>query len=128
MSDSGLIIVSLFTFLVVGFVLWILLSVKLETRIDEAGIHYKFFPHMFKWKTIHPESIEKYEVVSENIFQRGGVGYKIRVFGTPKALTIKGNIVLRMTLKDDSVLKIGTQDSDAMDRALRRLLTTEKIN
>src|SRR5689334_7881789 len=52
LTDSGLIATSLVTVAGLVLVMFIILSVKLETRIDRDGIHYRFFPNKPKWNLI----------------------------------------------------------------------------
>src|SRR5688572_28537767 len=40
----------------------ILLFAKLQIRIDSEGLHYKFFPSVYKWKTIPKKIIQAFEV------------------------------------------------------------------
>jgi len=91
---------------------------KLSTRIDEKGIHYKFFPFHLKFKTIPWENmakayVRKYDALSEY----GGWGLKGGLFwkkskGT--AVNINGDIGIQLELKDGKKLLIGTQkENDA---------------
>jgi hypothetical protein len=84
---------------------------KLKTRIDEKGIHYRFFPfhRSFKtilWSEIASVSVRKYDAISEY----GGWGLKggfRRKKG--KAVNVSGNIGIQLELKNTKKLLIGTQ-------------------
>ena len=89
---------------------------KLITRIDEKGIHYRFFPFHRKiktilWSEIGAAYVRKYDPISEY----GGWGLKggfSRKKG--KAINTKGNIGIQLELKNMKKLLIGTQkESDA---------------
>lgn len=103
---------------------------KLTSRIDENGIHYKFFPFHFKFKTIKWNEINniyvrKYDALSEY----GGWGFK----GGPlwkkskgRAINITGDIGIQLELKNGKKLLIGTQKKDEAESVLATYKT--KIN
>lgn len=89
---------------------------KLTTRIDEKGIHYKFFPFHLKFKTVFWNDIENayirtYDAISEygGLGIRGGtLWYKAK----GKAINISGNIGIQLELKDGKKLLIGTNKKE----------------
>jgi len=89
---------------------------KLSTRIDEKGIHYKFFPFHLKFKTVVWNDIENayirtYDAISEygGWGIRGGtLWYKAK----GKAINISGNIGIQLELKDGKKLLIGTNKKE----------------
>ena len=89
---------------------------KLSTRIDEKGIHYKFFPFHLKFKTVFWNDIENayirtYDAISEygGWGIRGGtLWYKAK----GKAINISGNIGIQLELKDGKKLLIGTNKKE----------------
>ena len=89
---------------------------KLTTRIDEKGIHYKFFPFHLKFKTVVWNDIENayirtYDAISEygGWGVRGGaLWYKAK----GKAINISGNIGIQLKLKDGKKLLIGTNKKE----------------
>tara|TARA_R110002073_G_scaffold15953_2_gene62096 strand:+ start:26327 stop:26833 length:507 start_codon:yes stop_codon:yes gene_type:complete len=93
---------------------------KLTTRIDEKGIHYKFFPLQRKTKTIlwtelKSVSVRKYDALSEY----GGWGLKgflNRKKG--KAVNVKGDIGIQLELKNLKKLLIGTQKENDAKKVL----------
>ena len=83
---------------------------KLITRIDEKGIHYRFFPihrkhRTVQWSEIKSAHIRKYDAISEY----GGWGIKglSRKKGT--AINVRGNIGIQLELASAKKLLIGTQ-------------------
>ncbi len=89
---------------------------KLITRIDEKGIHYRFFPFHRKqksilWNEVKSAYVRQYDAISEY----GGWGLKggfRRKKG--KAINTKGNIGIQLELTDSKKLLIGTQkETDA---------------
>ena len=97
---------SIFTiFLIVALVF---LS-KLETKIDELGIHYRFWP--LKLKLINWSDIENCFVRKYNpLFEYGGWGYKLGIFRKKgSAVNVKGNIGIQIVFKSGKQFLIGTQ-------------------
>ena len=89
---------------------------KLSTRIDEKGIHYKFFPFHLKFKTVVWNDIENayirtYDAISEYGgwgIRGGALWYKAK----GKAINISGNIGIQLKLKDGKKLLIGTNKKE----------------
>ena len=113
--------------LIVSFIILLSLTIlffllKLTTRIDEKGIHYKFFPFHFSLKTIPWDAISSAEVRKYNaISEYGGWGLK---GGFPfnrkrgKAINVSGNVGIQLVLKNDKKLLIGTQKENDVKRVL----------
>lgn len=108
------------------FVVFLFIKLKLKTRIDEKGVYYQFFPfHLsFKfiaWNTISNCYIRKYDALSEF----GGWGLKFSFFKKKgKSYTTKGNIGLQLELTNGKKILIGTQNKEE----LQRILDTYKSN
>ncbi len=86
---------------------------KLSTRIDEQGIHYRFFPFHFSDKKISWNEISKaYVRTYDPLGEYGGWGLKGGNFfnkskGT--AINVAGDIGIQLELKNGKKLLIGTQ-------------------
>lgn len=85
---------------------------KLSTRVDEIGIHYKFFPfhinykHIY-WKDIKSAHIRTYDAIAEY----GGWGLKGGALWNKSngtAINVSGNIGMQLELKNGKKLLIGT--------------------
>lgn len=126
MSTSGLIT----TICVVLLAPTIIFFFKLNTRIDEKGIHYQFFPFHFKFKTITWQEINvayvrKYDAISEY----GGWGLKGGALWNKSkgtAINVSGDIGIQLELKNGKKLLIGTQ----LEEQAKQVLETykQKIN
>jgi hypothetical protein len=97
---------------------------KLETKIDEIGIHYQFLPFHFKmktilWKNIRQANTRKYDALSEfgGWGLRGGLFWKNR---NGIAINVKGKIGIQLVLNDGKKILIGTQKKDAVDVILAK--------
>lgn len=103
---------------------------KLSTRIDEKGIHYKFFPFHFKLKCIKWDEIDKaYVRKYDAITEYGGWGLKGGALwkkskGT--AINVSGDIGIQLELKNGKKLLIGTKQEDHAQQILQTY--TSKIN
>ena len=103
-------------------------SSNLQTRIDEIGIHYKFWPiqrvkKSISWSNIKRCSVRKYSP----IWEYGGWGLrgfiKLKVFGMGKngmALNVSGNMGIQIEFIDGNKLLIGTQRPDQVSEVLKR--------
>ncbi|MFC7356950.1 hypothetical protein ACFQO1_04580 [Jejudonia soesokkakensis] len=98
---------SIFTLL-----LFILLSfwLKLETKIDEQGIYYGFWPFHLKLKQVPWREIEKCYVRKYNpLTEYGGWGYRTGFGKKSGAMNVKGNIGIQIELSNHKKLLLGTQ-------------------
>ncbi|MDX5338767.1 MAG: hypothetical protein LPK25_07060 [Cyclobacteriaceae bacterium] len=93
-----------------------LMSIQLKTRIDEKGIHFRYFPFT-SWKTISRNQINSLEVVSFNPLMDHG-GWGIKGNRKTKAYTIIGDFGLEIDLGEEKKILIGTQK----DKELRYFL------
>ncbi len=118
-ASLGLIVVMLSILLVYGFVF----SLKLKTKIDELGIHFRFVPFHFKIRTISWSAIEKAYIRNyEPISEYGGWGMKGgKLWNKDKGLAynVKGDIGLQLELKSGKKILIGTQKQEEMKRVLQ---------
>jgi hypothetical protein len=95
---------------------------KLYSRIDEKGIHYKFFPFhwshkIIEWYDIDKIYVRKYDALSEY----GGWGFKGGALWNKakgKAINVSGEIGIQLELKNGKKLLIGTQKSKEVETVL----------
>jgi len=90
---------------------------RLDTIIDDAGIHVRFFPfHLsfrhYGWETIASCFVRKYKPLLEY----GGWG--IRGAGKNKALNVKGNMGIQIEFFDGKRLLIGTSKFEEVSKVL----------
>jgi len=86
---------------------------KLYTRIDEGGLHYKYFPFHLNYKVIPWADISKayvrhYDAISEY----GGWGLKGGAFWRKSkglAINVSGDIGIQLELKNGKKILIGTK-------------------
>ena len=100
-------IVLLAVFCIMALVMGLIFNLKLETRIDDKGIHYKYFPFV-KWRLIEKHQIRKVDVVSFSPLTDHG-GWGIKGNKTTKAYTVIGDTGLTIDVGEKKKILIGTQ-------------------
>ena len=94
---------------------------RLTTRIDENGIHYKFFPFHFSEKSISWYDVDKcYVRKYQPISEFGGWGIKPIPGGASKAYSTRGNMGIQCELKNGKKILFGTQKPDDAQQALNK--------
>lgn len=111
MSDSGLIIFSLFVMSLIAL-FWF---IKLKTVINQNKIEMSFFP--FVKKSVNWKDVKQAEIVNY-----GFVGYGIRL-GSKYGIiyNIKGNKGLAIELQNGNKFVIGTQKEAELNTILNRI-------
>ena len=121
-------VVMIIVFIVLGVVLWVYFSLKLEVWIDQDGIHYRFFPLVFKNQFISKEQIQRFEIRKyKPIIDYGGWGVR-RGFGRrwQRAYNVSGNIGLQLYLINEKKVLFGTQRSQAIMYAMEEMMKSGK--
>jgi len=108
MSDFGLIIFAIITFLLLG----LFFVMKLKTSIDKNGIRMSFFP--FVKKKVDWNELKNIKVVNYGFI--GGWGIRLWTkYGT--VYNIKGNKGLAIELKSGKKFLIGTQKESELSNS-----------
>lgn len=95
---------------------------RLEVRVDEAGLRYRFRPTVFQWKIIPPSQIISYEIRdAKNWHERFSVGFSRSWLRNTTFMNITGKKFLVVTLSDNSTLMIGIENAESMAWAMKRL-------
>jgi hypothetical protein len=94
-------------FVIMVAVMSLLFNIKLETRIDEKGIHYQYFPFI-KWRHIEWSRVRTAELQTFNPIAEYG-GWGIKGNRTTKAYTVIGNTGLLIDFGEKKKVLIGTQ-------------------
>lgn len=120
-------VVMIAVFIVLCVSIWIFFSLKLEVWIDQKGIHYRFFPVIFKNKLISKSEIQRFEIRKYSpILDYGGWGIR-RGIGRKwgKAYNVSGNIGLQLYLTNGKKVLFGTQRSQAITYAMDEMMKTK---
>ncbi len=124
LSDATAIIVAAFVFLTLGGIMVIFLSATLITKIDEKGIRYRYFPFVPKEQFIPRSEILNFEVKTYNpAGEFGGWGYRTSVNGETKAINVRGNKGLFLSLSSGKKFLIGTKKPHQVADAMKELIS-----
>jgi hypothetical protein len=128
LSDGGLLGLFAFVLLAWGVAMTILISVRLDVRIDDQGVYYRFAPIKTKWLNVLKEEIAHYSLEKKFRFlQSGGFGYHRNRLTRTWSMRIRGSHHLSLTLKDGRKLLLGTQNLEALEHAMKRLMNPTEI-
>ncbi|UOQ99064.1 hypothetical protein MUN81_06115 [Hymenobacter sp. 5317J-9] len=98
----------------------LLLTLRLDTRIDKAGAHYRLFPLQWQWRTQSWPNVARAYVRSyDPLSEYGGWGLK----GTSRnrAYNMAGHQGLQLELTDGRRLLLGTQRPAEVAQVLQEL-------
>ena len=91
----------------------------LSSRIDETGLTMKFTfqlkPLFISWNDVKRVELGKYNPV----FEYGGWGYRRGLLRKKMAYNVAGRTGLKITLSDDRIVLLGTQESSGMHQYLQ---------
>jgi hypothetical protein len=116
---AGLIGLVLLNLLLVMF-----LRLKLETRIDRAGIQFRYPPIINSWRKIPLKEIQSAQVIKYLPWTYGGWGIKYSLHGW--AYNVRGNKGIIIKKKNGKQLLIGTQRNQEAQEAINQLLREER--
>jgi hypothetical protein len=122
-SDNGLILTSIFSFVLMSGIFIFILSAKLTTEIWSDGIRYKFPPLVLKMRFIPVSDMVSAEVEKYRpILEFGGWGWRKKLLRRKTAYNVSGRIGIRVIKKDGSTVMFGTRQEEEMKRAVKRML------
>ena len=144
-SNTGLLILFLVTFVLMTGVFVLLLMTRLEMMITYEKINVKMFPfhrsfRHYRWEDISEATVRRNVPVREfggyGIRTGGGFGFKFdftgihlaRKFNKATAYTISGRDILQLLLKDGKKIMIGTQKANELEAAILKMERMDKKN
>ena len=129
MSDLGLIGLTLFIVACMGIMCVCVAYTKLELRIDEQGVHYRFSPYRLKWSLISKEEIETYEVTKMSTFLgMCSVGYHRNIMNNSRTMNLQGTKQLALQLRNKRKILIGTVNPGGAALAMKKLFNPNDYN
>ncbi len=100
-----------------AFIFLLLFNLKLETRIDQFGISFRYFPFINSWRKYPFDQIKKLEVINYSpITDYGGWGLKGN--STTKAYSILGDQGLLLDVGEKKKIMIGTMKAKELEQFL----------
>ena len=124
MSVNKVSLLLLLLFVSLAVVVWLTASFSLEVRIGASGIHYKYFPHHKKEKTIEVRSIAGYEVRDitwKEMIQSRGDRRRGRS-GVLEIFSVVGRTVVEVRLGGGEKILLGAGSKDSISWAMKKLL------
>ncbi len=123
-EESTAVIVSIISLIITVPLVFALLSLRLETRIDEKGVFTRFRPFGFtrryyNWKEIEDIYVRTYDPLTEY----GGWGFR-GVGRDNKAYNVAGNTGIQLIAKSGEKFLIGTQKADEAKKVIARYSKT----
>ncbi len=107
--------------IVISFIMFAVLFLKLETKIDERGVHYGFWPFQLNLKTAAWHEIEKcYVRTYSPLSEYGGWGYRISFKKHGKAYNVSGDKGIQIIFKNGNRTLIGTQKPSEVEAVLKQ--------
>lgn len=104
--------------IIFGLTLLLFYFARLETRVEEDGVHIRFFPfhlsdRVIEWSEIDDFEAEKYRPILEF----GGWGLRWRP--GRRAYNVSGNKGVRITKSSGKQVVIGSQRPEELEEAIR---------
>lgn len=121
MSDLGLLLVTLLCLGIMIGVVLLLRYLKLETKVDRWGIHYRFSPLINQWREINKTDILEYRIKK---YSFRGYGIRWGLDGI-KTLNVKGNKGIEFHYGENKRLIIGSQQPELFLAALDKMMKPE---
>ena len=96
------------------------LNFRLNTQIKADGIYVRFFPIQFRYRHYTWDKISKiYLRHYSPIYEYGGWGMRLGLFGKGKAYNVSGTKGLQLEFTNKKKLLIGTHKPDELAEALK---------
>lgn len=114
--------------IVTAFVIALVSLTGQYTKIDSFGVHFKYPPIQWRWKTLPLQSIQRLEI-SNNFSLRTGYAYgKWNIFKEDPYITTMGyEKTIRIYFKDGKTLCIGTRKPSEFYETLKHLKSAENV-
>lgn len=99
---------------------------KLETKIDNVGLHYRMFPFHFSNKTVLWKDIQNLYVRQYQPIRKYG-GWGLKGFPKNRAITLYGTKGIQLELKNGNKILVGTQIPEEAQIAIQEMKFQEKF-
>ena len=94
---------------------------ELRVQVNEQGLHYQFFPVHFRSYRIKKSDIEKIEALKYRPLGDYG-GWGIRYGFKGKCYNVKGNLGVKVFLKNGSYILFGSQRHKELEKSLQKII------
>jgi hypothetical protein len=123
MRNSELIGTTAVVIVSMTLMIFMVMNLRLEVKIDQDGIRYRMFPAKWKWRLVSPSEIVEYKFAERfKMFESGGIGHHRNVLKNMRSFKISGRKHMTIKFKDGHRLLLGTQDLGGMEWAMKKLM------
>jgi hypothetical protein len=106
-----------------SLMVFLVVNLRLEVKIDVDGIHYRMFPSKWRWRLVRPSEIEEYKFADRfKLFETGGIGHHRSIFKNMRSFRISGRKHMTLKFKDGHRLLLGTQDLSGLEWGMKKLM------
>ena len=123
----GLLLILFFELFLMGGIIFLFIKMRLKVEIKTDGLWYCFPPLARKWKCIKKEEIAGFEVRNYRPVSEYG-GWGIKGSSKNKAYNVSGTTGLQLYLKNGRKVLFGTQESQAIEFAIKKMMNVERLN
>ena len=94
---------------------------ELRVTVTKEGLHYRFFPFHYKSYCIKINEIERIEALKYKPLGDYG-GWGIRYGFKGKCYNVKGNLGVKVFLKNGSYILFGSQKHEELEKCLKSII------
>lgn len=122
-SNETLIIIFFLILIISAGSIILFWKTKLITEVRNEGLYLRFPPFFLKEKNFTADAISEYSIRQyKPIREYGGWGVRYGLGKHGKAYNVKGNKGMQLVFGNGTRLLIGTQRSDAFQRAMNKMM------
>lgn len=123
LATSSQPLISLSAILIILISITLLYFAKLEVSVEENHVSIRFFPvHLFRPRKIFLDDIEDFTSEEYSPLKEfGGWGWRWLPFHDKTAYSVEGHKCVRLEMKDDTEIVIGSQKPDELEEAISEL-------
>jgi hypothetical protein len=126
-DTRSLYIILFFELILMGGIILLIYKMRLKVEIKSDGFWFSFPPLARKWRFIKKEEIAGFEVRKYSPVKEYG-GWGIRGSRRNRAYNISGNVGVQLLLKNGRKVLFGTQESQAIEYAMKKMMNSERLN
>ncbi len=126
-AETGILFIILFFELIImGGIILLIYKIRLKVEIKTDSLWFSFPPLARKWRCIKKEEINRFEVRKYRPVGEYG-GWGIKGSNRNKAYNISGNVGLQLYLKNGRRVLFGTQEGQAIEYAMKKMMNSERL-
>lgn len=125
-TNEGLMVLLFVLLAMFVFTLLLFHKMKLVVEVRNSGVFYRYPPFIIKFKQIKKSEIEKFEIRKYSpIREYSGWGIRYSWAKSGRAYNVRGNIGLQLYLTNGKKILFGTQRGEALERAMKKMMSEQ---